>query len=74
VARPELFRCQPARVEVETAGRLTTGMTVTDFQAPDPNTLVATAIDTEGFWDLVLDAYARVPAAEPAATRPVSAE
>lgn len=63
VARPGLFGCQPARVEVETAGRLTTGMTVTDFRAPGPNALVATTIDTDGFWELVLDAYARIPAA-----------
>lgn len=66
VARPELFGCQPARVEVETAGRLTSGMTVTDFEASDPNALVAMSIDTGGFWDLVLGAYARLPAASAA--------
>lgn len=63
VASPGLFGCQPAQVEVETAGRLTSGMTVTDFRSQSPNTLVAMSIDTAGFWDLVLDAYARVPAA-----------
>src|SRR5262249_18255536 len=34
VAEPGLFGCWPARVEVETAGRWTAGMTVTDFRAP----------------------------------------
>jgi purine nucleosidase len=65
VAEPGLFGCDPARVEVETAGRWTSGMTVTDF-APQEyayNALVATAIDVPAFWDLVLDSYARIPAA-----------
>ena len=65
VAEPGLFGCDPARVDVETAGRWTTGMTVTDFAA-DPgarNALVATSVDVPAFWDLVLDAYARIPAA-----------
>jgi purine nucleosidase len=54
----------PARVEVETAGRWTSGMTVTDFTAAagDCNAQVAVAIDADGFWDLVLDAYTRVAA------------
>jgi purine nucleosidase len=64
VAAPGLITCVPARVEVETAGRWTAGMTVTDFTAAagDCNAQVAVAIDTDGFWDLVLDAYARVAA------------
>ena len=62
VAAPALLGCLPARVEVETAGRWTAGMTVTDFQAApgEQNTLVATAIDVRGLWDLVLDSYGRV--------------
>ncbi len=65
VAEPGLFGCLPARVEVETAGQLTSGMTVTDFRAAGEacNALVATTIDVAGFWDLVLATYARVPAA-----------
>jgi purine nucleosidase len=65
VAEPGLFGCQPARVEVETAGRWTAGMTVTDFAAPAQacNALVALTVDRPAFWDLVLDAYARIPAA-----------
>jgi purine nucleosidase len=62
-AEPSLLGCEPARVEVETAGRWTTGMTVTDFAAAPPNALVATTIDVPAFWDAVLTAYAR--AAEP---------
>jgi purine nucleosidase len=62
VAAPELITCVPARVQVETAGRWTAGMTVTDFTAAptDCNAQVAVAIDVGGFWDLVLDAYGRV--------------
>ncbi len=65
VAAPGLFRCEPARVEVETFGRWTSGMTVTDFAAApkDGNALVATSIDVAGFWDLVLDAYGLAAAA-----------
>jgi purine nucleosidase len=64
VAAPGLITCVPARVEVETAGRWTSGMTVTDFSAgaADRNARVAVAIDADGFWDLVLDAYGRVAA------------
>jgi len=62
VAAPELILCRPARVEVETAGRWTAGMTVTDFDAPaaDVNAQVGVAIDVDGFWELMLDAYGRV--------------
>jgi len=65
VAAPGLFSCVPARVEVETAGRWTAGMTVTDFAAPEAsrNALVVTAVDGPAFWDLVLGAYQRIPAA-----------
>jgi purine nucleosidase len=65
VAEPGLLTCVPARVDVETAGRWTAGMTVTDFTAPaeDCNARVAMQIDTERFWDVVLNAYGRVAAA-----------
>ena len=64
VAEPRLLTCVPARVEVETAGRWTAGMTVTDFTArpDDRNARVAVSIDTEAFWDQVLGAYGRVAA------------
>jgi purine nucleosidase len=73
VAQPSLFGLVPARVEVETAGQLTAGMTVTDFEAPGSaplggpgiqaeggNARVAMSIDVNGFWALALDAYRRV--------------
>jgi len=69
VAAPDLITCAPARVEVETTGRWTAGMTVTDFTAAaaDCNARVAVAIDISRFWDLVLDAYQRVAATMTAA-------
>jgi purine nucleosidase len=56
-------------VDVETAGRFTSGMTATDFSGPsgDRNALVAMTVDVPAFWDVVLDAYARIPAAVPSA-------
>ena len=65
VAEPGLFGCDPARVDVETAGRWTAGMTVTDFSADSGarNALVAMTVDVPAFWDMVLAAYANVPAA-----------
>jgi purine nucleosidase len=63
VAQPDLFGFRPARVEVETMGRLTSGMTVTDFAASSHNALVATTIDTARFWDLTLGTYANLAAA-----------
>ena len=68
VAEPGLFGCLPARVEVETVGRWTAGMTVTDFTAAEEsrNAVVAMSVDVPAFWDLVLGAYARIPAARPA--------
>jgi purine nucleosidase len=70
VASPALFGILPARVEVETAGRWTAGMTVTDFAAATDshNARVAVSIDVASFWDLVLSAYARLPAAREEAT------
>jgi purine nucleosidase len=67
-AEPGLFGCLPARVEVETAGRWTTGMTVTDFGAAAParNALVATSVDAARFWDTVIAAWASIPAARTA--------
>jgi purine nucleosidase len=62
VARPDLFSTRPARVDIETRGEFTTGMTVVDFDAAVPNALVATRIDVNGFWAYVETAYARVAA------------
>lgn len=58
VAEPSAFTCTPALVQVETTGALTSGMTVTDFsKTVVPNALVATDIDVDQFWDVVLDTY-----------------
>ena len=67
VAQPELFGLVPARVQVELAGQLTAGMTVTDFDVPGTgdggNALVAMRIDVDKFWEVTLGVYARVAAA-----------
>jgi purine nucleosidase len=64
VAAPKLFGLVPAQVQVETAGQLTSGMTVTDFEAPGAgsggNARVAMDVDVDGFWELALGAYRRV--------------
>ncbi len=65
VVSPGLVRCVPARVEVETVGRWTAGMTVTDFRGPrqDWNAQVAVEFDAPAFWDVVVEAYSRAAAA-----------
>jgi purine nucleosidase len=63
IAAPGLFGCQPAQVEVETQGRWTSGMTVTDFDAGAHNAMVAMSLDVTGFWDVVLGALQRTAAA-----------
>jgi purine nucleosidase len=67
VAAPGLFGCQLAHVEVETQGRWTSGMTVTDFGADTHNALVAMTVDAPGFWDVVLGALHRTAAVMDAA-------
>ena len=62
VARPDLFDMRPARVDIETTGEFTSGMTVVDFDSPAPNALVATRLDVSGFWAYVETVYARVAA------------
>jgi len=63
VARPEVVECVDAFVAVETRGRWTSGMTVTEFHADRGqafNAQVATTLDVQGFWDLVVDALTRI--------------
>lgn len=59
---PSLITVEPAVVDVETAGRFTSGMTVTDFRlgGRTPNALVGTSLDAGRFWDLLLATYAQV--------------
>ena len=64
VAAAGVFGLVPARIQVETCGQLTSGMTVTDFEAAGgvgaANARVAMDIDVDGFWELTLAAYQRV--------------
>jgi purine nucleosidase len=63
VVAPDVFTYTPAAVQVETTGRLTYGMTVTDFSpSVIPNAAVATDIDADRFWDEVLGTYASLAA------------
>jgi len=64
LADPSVFGYTPARVQVETQGALTSGMTVTDFTATPGNAQVATAVDVDRFWATVLDAYGRLAVAQ----------
>lgn len=68
VAAPGLFTCVPARVEVETRGQWTAGMTVADFSAAPGycNASVAVEVDVVAFWDVVLEAFGNAAAAMPA--------
>lgn len=63
VARPDLIAVQEAFVAVETQGQWTSGTTVVDFlgilQEPT-NAKVASALNVDGFWDLVIDAIMRI--------------
>jgi purine nucleosidase len=67
VAEPDLFGLVPARVQVELAGQFTSGMTVTDFDAPGEvgtgNAQVAMRIDVDRFWKATLGTYATVAGA-----------
>jgi len=63
VARPELVETRDAYVEVEVAGHLTTGMTVTDFRTRVGRPFNANAgisLAVAAFWNLFLDALARI--------------
>lgn len=55
VIAPEVMAVRDAFVVVETQGRWTSGMTVTDF-GRSPNALVATTLDVPRFWDLLIGA------------------
>jgi purine nucleosidase/pyrimidine-specific ribonucleoside hydrolase len=57
--RPELVTWRRCFVAVETTGRWTRGTTVVDLHGRyglEPNCEVALSLDTDGYWDLVLDA------------------
>jgi purine nucleosidase len=54
VADPTLIDVVPAEVEIETAGRLTSGTTVVDFSAPAARHRVGMTLRAERFWDTVV--------------------
>lgn len=57
--RPDVMDCVAARVEIECQGKWTSGMTVTDFrhnEARPFNAQVATRLDVEAFWELMVGA------------------
>jgi purine nucleosidase len=63
VIDPGVVTTRPAHVEVELAGTHTAGMTVTDFLGRNGaplDTQVATDLDREKFWELVVDALRRI--------------
>jgi purine nucleosidase len=63
VADPTLLTVVRAPVSIELSGGLTTGMTVADLRRPAPETCptrVATALDRDRLWDLVVDALTRL--------------
>jgi purine nucleosidase len=63
IIRPELVKCVETFVVVETAGTWSAGMTLADFDSSwgrEPNALVATELDFDGFWGLMLGALERI--------------
>jgi purine nucleosidase len=63
VISPDVVQVQEAFVVVETQGKWTYGETVTDFLGAygEPfNNLVATKLDFDAFWDLIVDAITRI--------------
>ena len=53
---PAVMSTRPARVDIELTGTYTLGMTVTDFRSTAPNADVATDLDADRFWGLVVSA------------------
>lgn len=63
VINPNLIKTKRVPVDIELTGTLTLGMTVADFRFPvdeSCHTQVATELDREGFWDLIIDALNRI--------------
>jgi purine nucleosidase len=62
VIDPGVMQCVDAFVAIETRGEFTSGMTVTDFRSGRPNAKVATRLDVDKFWNLMVDAIKRIGA------------
>lgn len=57
---PEIFQCRRLRVDIETKGELTYGMTVIDFHGvtkQEPNVNVALGLDHGKFWNLLYQTF-----------------
>ena len=64
LAKPELFKTRPARVEVELAGTLTRGMSVADWNGKwkkSPNVEVIVQVDLDRFVSEFVAAVGRLP-------------
>jgi purine nucleosidase len=64
VIDPQVMQCVDGFVAIETRGEFTAGMTVTDFSGRlgRPNVQVATQLDVDAFWNLMVDAIERIGA------------
>ena len=62
VIDPTLIETVSVPVNIELTGTHTLGMTVADFRYPPKpcNTQVATKLDKERFWNLIIDAIKRL--------------
>ena len=62
---PSIVKTRRCPVTVELYGKETLGMTVADLRGPEPSesechTQVATKLDFDKFWDLIIDAIKRI--------------
>jgi purine nucleosidase len=64
VIDPKVMQCADAFVAIETRGEFSSGMTVTDFSGRlgQKNVQVATRLDVDKFWNLMVDAIERIGA------------
>ncbi|ATN32761.1 nucleoside hydrolase [Rhizobium sp. ACO-34A] len=61
--KPELFSGRRCNVEIETQSELTMGMTVVDWwrvSGREPNVQVMRNVDADGFFDLLIERFARL--------------
>lgn len=47
--KEEIFKLEPAQINIETHGEFTSGASLIDFKGPDSNAMVATDVDVEEF-------------------------
>jgi inosine-uridine nucleoside N-ribohydrolase len=62
IARPNLFKSDPHSIDIETQGRLTSGMSISDrrrFIRSQPNIEVLTEVDSQGVFDYLQELLLR---------------